>query len=376
MDVINTNLINETRVIETFKSLVEIPSPSFQEQEIGIRLVEMLRGLSFEVETLDYQHSFNILARKRGNIAGANSLLLSAHMDTVQPTPTTDSYNHKDGVIASNGATILGADDKSGIAEILEALTVLEETGLPHGDIEVLFTSAEERGLYGAKQVDYGKIRSRYALVLDSSGEVGRVVLAAPTHVVYRMTITGRAAHAGIEPEKGTNSIIAAARIMSAITDGRVNSDTTANVGVIRGGSATNIVPVETVVDGEFRSLTPSALEKLMETTFNTARDIARKNQVKLAIKHEIMYGGYSFNAEEPFVELISAAISRCQIAPVYVKSGGGSDANIFNQHGIMAIPLSTGMQKPHTAEEYIYTTDLIKGSLLILEVLASLAQR
>ncbi|KJU87106.1 peptidase T-like protein, partial [Candidatus Magnetobacterium bavaricum] len=185
----------------------------------------------------------------------------------------------------------------------------------------------------------------------------------------------GRAAHAGIEPEKGTNSIIAAARIMSAITDGRVNSDTTANVGVIRGGSATNIVPVETVVDGEFRSLTPSALEKLMETTFNTARDIARKNRVKLAIKHELMYGGYSFDPQEPFVELISNAIDRCQIAPVYVKSGGGSDANIFNQHGIMAIPISTGMQKPHTAEEYIHTDDLLKGSLLILEVLASLAQ-
>ncbi len=376
MSVINAALINEKRVIETFKELIEIPSPSFQEQEIGRRLVEMLRRLSFDVEMLDYEYSFNILAHKRGSISGATSLLLSAHMDTVQPTPAALSYSHQDGLIASTEETILGADDKSGIAEIIEALTILEETGHPHGDIEVLFTSAEERGLYGARHVDYGKIRSRYALVLDSSGEVGRIVLAAPTHVTYRMTITGRAAHAGIEPEKGTNSIIAAARIISAIADGRINADTTANVGIIHGGSATNIVPSETVVDGEFRSLTPATLDKLMTTTFNTAKDIARKNQVKLAIRHERLYEGYSFEPTEPFVQIISGAIERCRLESACVSSGGGSDANIFNQHGIMAIPLSTGMQKPHTVEEYIYTNDLLRGSLLVLEVIASLAQR
>ncbi len=365
--------INEKRVIETFIELVKIPSPSFGEQVVGRRLIEILQKLSFEVETLEFKDTFNILGRKKGRIDGALPLLLSAHMDTVEPTKANIKYNHNGGIIATLGDTILGADDKSGIAEIIEALTVLNETGEPHGDIEVLFTSAEEKGLQGAKHVNYDMIKSRHALVLDSSGPVGRIVLAAPTHITYRMTVTGRAAHAGIEPEKGTSSITAAAKIISSIIDGRINAETTANVGLIRGGTATNIVPVETIVEGEFRSFNIDTLNKIKDATFDTAKNIARKKQVKLTIQQQQQYPGYYNKQDAPFVCLINGAIERSNITPAYIRSGGGSDANIFNQHGIIAIPLSTGMQKPHTTEEHIYTNDLTKGSLVILEVLRAL---
>lgn len=365
--------INPGRLIETFIELIQINSPSFCENEIAAWLIERLIALGLTVDSQNYGESFNLTGRKAGTVQGIEPIILSCHMDTVEPTKGLKLIR-EGGIIKSDGRTILGADDKSGIAEILEALHVLKEQGLPHGDIEVVFTSAEERGLVGAKNLDFGSLKSRIALVLDCSGSIGRVVLAAPTHDSYVMRITGRAAHAGIEPERGTSAIKAAARIISEVPDGRIDPNTTANIGIIRGGTATNIVPKEVAIEGEIRSHDADSLEKTKNAIFDTARRLAKKNQVKLQIEENRQYHGFHISEADEFVLLIKKVCEDLSITPEFIVYGGGSDANIFNSHGIKSLVISSGMQMPHTTDEFIKEEDLSKAALILLGVFRALA--
>ena len=198
--------INRERLLKTFTDLLRVDSPSFHEKKIGALLATELRKRGCQVTVQKYDKSFNLIAVKKGNAAKAQPLLLSGHMDTIEPTEGLRFSIQADRV-SSTGDTVLGADDKSALAQILEALAVVQENDLPHGDLEIVFTSGEERGLHGAKNLDFKRIRSRYGLVLDSSGSVGKLVVAAPSHITYEMRIIGRAAHAGIEPEKGISAI-------------------------------------------------------------------------------------------------------------------------------------------------------------------------
>ncbi|MBF0463539.1 MAG: M20/M25/M40 family metallo-hydrolase [Nitrospirae bacterium] len=363
--------INTDRLINNFLELISIDSMSFQEQVIGEVLAGKLIGLGFSVSIQSYGDSFNLVGYKKGNATGAMPLMLSSHMDTVESTGGIRVIR-ENGVIKTDGKTVLGADDKSGIVEILEALRVIEDMGLSVGDIEVLFTSAEERGLHGAKNFDYTLLQSKHALVLDSSGSVGRVVVSAPTHDAYTMRISGRSAHAGIEPEKGINAITAAAKIISELPDGRIDPVTTANIGTIWGGSATNVVPREVVIEGEMRSHTLETIERLKESMFEMATKLARKHQVKIHIEDKRHYVGFKIADDDPFVRLIDVALHKSGTLPEHLVYGGGSDANVFNERGIKSLVLSTGMQQPHTTEEHIYVNDLTSGALAILETIVA----
>ncbi len=344
---------------------------SFCEQKIGGVLTGKLKELGFSVMLQSYGKSFNLLGYKRGNAAGAMPLILSSHMDTVEPTEGLRVIR-ENGVIRTDGKTVLGADDKSGIAQILEALRVVQERGLATGDIEVVFTSAEERGLFGAKNLDFSMLKGTHALVLDSSGSVGKVVVSAPTHDAYTMRISGRSAHAGIEPEKGINAIVAAAKIISGLPDGRIDPLTTANIGIIGGGSATNVVPREVTIEGEMRSHSLEAIERLKVTVFDTASRLARKNQVKIQIEDKRHYTGFKISEDDSFVKLIDGAFKKNGIIAEHLVYGGGSDANVFNDRGIKSLVLSTGMQQPHTTEEHIYEKDLTAGAQVVLDAVIS----
>jgi len=241
------DIINRKRLVSTFIDLISINSPSFDEGRIGNYLEVRLRKLGFKVMRQKYDRSFNIIAFKKGMQRHALPLMLSGHMDTIEPTEGI-KYAVKGDSIRSTGETVLGADDKSALAQILEAVEVLDEKNILHGDIEVVISSGEEKGLFGAKNLDFRKIRSRHALVLDSGGRVGRVVVAAPSHITYEMRIIGKPAHAGIEPEKGVSAIKVAAEIITKVPDGRISDDTTANIGIIKGGTATNVVSKEVMV--------------------------------------------------------------------------------------------------------------------------------
>jgi tripeptide aminopeptidase len=320
----------------------------------------------------EYDRSFNLIGVKQGKQTDAAPLLLSAHMDTIEPTVGIGIAVDAE-MVRSTGATVLGSDDKSAVAQIIEALDVLREQDLPHGDIEVVFTSAEEKGLFGAKNLDYSRIRSRQAIVMDSSGSVGKIIVGAPSHITYEIRITGRPAHAGIEPERGLSAIRVAGAIIAAVPDGRIDPETTANIGIIRGGTATNVVPKEVMLHGEIRSHDDGSLFATRDRIFDTARKIADSWQATLAIREHEEYCSFSLSPEGPFMELLTAAFRRCGMEPVLALTGGGSDANIFNQNGIHAVNLSTGMQKVHSTDEFILKKDLYAGCHVLLEAITAM---
>ncbi|MBI5074205.1 MAG: M20/M25/M40 family metallo-hydrolase [Nitrospirae bacterium] len=358
-------LINKKRLVSTFIDLIKINSPSFEEDLLGRHLEKLFEHLDFRVTRQRYDRSFNIIARKKGSLKNVRSLLLSGHMDTIEPTEGI-RYAVKGGIIRSTGETVLGADDKSAIAQILEAITALKEQNIPHGDIEVVITSAEEKGLCGAKNLDYKKIKSRHALVLDSGGPVGRIVVAAPTHVTYEMRVTGKPAHAGIEPEKGISAIRVASEIIAAVPDGRIDAVTTANIGMIRGGTATNVVPREVVINGEVRSHAPATLRAVSREIFDAARGIAKKRNARIHVKAGEEYQAFRISRKEPFLAYMDGIFLKAGIRPEHTVTGGGSDANIFNQHGIVTLNLSSGMQKVHSHDEFIQIEDLVNGAIIV----------
>jgi tripeptide aminopeptidase len=362
-------LINRKRLLGYFTDLLRINSPSFDERKIGDYLAGRLEKAGCSVRFQDYKKSFNIIAFLRGD-RKYQPLMLTAHMDTIEPT-TGISFAVDSDRVRSTGNTVLGADDKSALAQILEVVTVLKGKSVPHGDMEIVFSSAEEKGLIGAVNLDFKKLKSRHALVLDSSGAVGSIVVGAPTHLRYKMTITGKSAHAGLEPEKGISSIRVAAGIISAVPDGRIDAETSANIGMIEGGTATNVVPRTTVIHGEIRSHKHSTLEKTKKAIFDNARRMARKCNAQLDIEDGTEYSAFSIPRNAPFLKYIRGVYRDLGIEPCFVKTGGGSDANIFNRHGIMALNISNGMQKIHSPEEYIMLDDLYKGCEIALRAVS-----
>lgn len=366
--------INKKRILKTFIELIQINSPSFHEERIGRHLAGMLRRLGCTVTRQEYSESFNIIGKLKGTVRNAPPLILSAHMDTIEPTEGI-RYTVSRDRIRSTGSTVLGADDKSAIAQILEAVSVIREKRIAHGDIEIVFTSAEEKGLTGARHLDFSRLKGRHALVLDSGGRVGRLVVGAPTHHTYEMTVIGRSAHAGIEPERGISAIRAASRIISSVPDGRIDGMTTANIGIIEGGTATNVVPRVARIRGEVRSHTQAVLERTEREIFSTARGIAGTLGVRLMIKTNEEYRSFSIGNTEPFLHYLDGVMKRCRIKPAHVITGGGSDANIFHEKGIMAVNLSNGMQRVHSPHEYILLKDFCDGSRIVLEALLGIGQ-
>lgn len=362
--------IDRNRLTETFVELLRINSPSFCEEEIGALLKERLRGLGCAVAVQHYGRSFNLIARTPATRPDFPPILLNAHMDTIEPTEGI-SFEVTSAMVRSTGTTVLGADDKSAIAQILEALEVIAERSIPHGDIEIVFTSAEEKGLFGARHLDMTMIRSRHALVLDSCGSIGRIVTAAPAHHTYTMGITGRAAHAGIEPERGISAIRVAAEIIADVPDGRIDAETTANIGIISGGTATNVVPKEVTIQGEVRSHNRVRLDDIKSRIFETARHASASQGARLSITEEEEYEAFRIDEHDPFLAYLEGVFTSCGIAPCHITTGGGSDANIFNRRGITAINISTGMEKVHSNEEQISLQDLQRGCLVVLQVIS-----
>jgi tripeptide aminopeptidase len=362
-----SELINRDRLVETFIELIGIDSPSFGEREISSVLAAKLRAAGCAVEIQEYGRSVNLLAFRQGNIPHALPIMLSAHMDTIEPTAGI-TFSAGDGRIRTTGQTVLGADDKSALAQIIEAVTVIHERQLPHGDIEIVLSSAEEKGLVGARNLDFGRLRSRYALVLDSVGEVGKMITAAPTQITYEMAISGRSAHAGIEPEKGINAICVTAAVISQVPDGRIDEVTTANVGIIHGGKATNVVPKEVIVRGEVRSHNAATLEETKRKIFEAARKTAAASHAGVRITEGEEYRSFSISSSEPFLKFLEGVFRECGTEPVYAITGGGSDANVFHCHGIMAVNISTGMQNVHSTDEYIEIRELVRGCLVTLK--------
>lgn len=354
--------INRERLVEHFIQLIKIDSESRNEKAIAEALSEQLGELGFTVHKLpvpeDISNGFNVYARLEGQLE--ESIVLSCHMDTVTPGIGIEPII-EDGIIRSKGNTILGGDDKSGIAAIMEAVRSIQAQNLAHKTIELAFTVHEEGGLFGSEHFDMSYIQSDKAIVLDTGGPIGTIVNAAPGQQKIVANFIGRPAHAGLAPEEGISAIQVAADAITQMKLLRIDSETTANIGIVQGGGATNIVMPELRVVAEARSLNDDKLTAQVEHMIETFQTAAEKHGAQVEIESTRAYNAFVIADDHPHIEAVKASFEAIGADPFTKGTGGGSDANNFNAKGLTTVNVSTGMSKVHTTEEFIAIDDMLK---------------
>ncbi len=355
-------MINQKRLVKTFFDLVKIDSPSGGEDRVARWVAARLRalGVPYRIDSLH-----NVVGHLDGE---GEPLMLNAHMDGVAPCLGIQPLL-ENGIIRSSGTTILGADDRAGVAAILEALAVIREKRLRHRPLDLAITVQEESGLIGARGLDLSDFKAQMGVVLDSHGPVGTIIVQSPSHNLIEATIKGRAAHAGVEPEKGINAIAVAAEAIAAMPLGRIDEETTANVGIIHGGAARNIVPEQCEIVAEARSRRESKLKQQTNRMVRALERAAKRHHAKVEIQVTRAYGMFRFSPRDPVIRTASAAIERIGCRPQFAVTGGGSDANVFNGKGIACVPLGIGYEKIHTTEEFIPVDELGKTAQLVVEL-------
>jgi tripeptide aminopeptidase len=366
----------EDRLLDTFLELVKIDSESRHEGAVVDYLCGVARSCGFEPFVDDAAEA---VGGEAGNVyiklpaAGVDAppIIFSAHLDTVAPGKGIDPVV-KAGKVISRGDTVLGADCKAGTAVAIELMRLSAQGELRHGPLELVFTVAEEEQLQGARNLVWDRLESRYAFVLDGAGWVGEVINTSPTQENLEFVFKGKAAHAGVEPEKGVNAIYGASWAISLMRLGRIDSETTANVGIIQGGRAVNIVPDQVRVAGEVRSMDMQKLESQKKSMMRAAMEAEVAVGVGVEVMVERAYEGFSIDPAEPIV-LLAAEAGKSMGMKIEVKSsGGGSDANILNSSGIKSVVLSMGVMEPHTTNEYVEANELHRLVRFCSEIAAS----
>lgn len=369
-------MINKQRMIDEFCRLVKVDSLSYQERSMADILKETLRELGFEVKEDNAGRHYN---SNCGNIYGyligdqtGEPILFSAHMDTVEPGRNKKAVIHEDGTITSDGSTILGADDLSGIVSILEAVRTIKEKGLSHRSIEVLFTIAEEVYIRGSEAFDFDTIKSKEAYVLDLSGPVGTAALSAPTLISFIAQVNGKASHAGFAPEHGINAIAIAAEVIRQIKQGHIDQETTVNIGMVEGGKATNIVSDQCIFKGEIRSLN----HEKAQSEIRNIENILKKTTLEYHTDYELSteYGclAYQVDEEHPVVKKFEKACRDLGYDTKLTSTFGGSDNNNFLRHGITGIVIACGMNQVHSCSEYTHIDELERCSNIVLNIAVS----
>lgn len=366
--------MNKERLLKEFFELVQIDSETKNEREIANVLTEKMTGLGFDVFEDDSAErsghgAGNLIATMKGTVTDADPIYFTCHMDTVVPGLGIQPELRNDGYIYSDGTTILGADDKAGIAALFEMIRVVKEDKIAHGDLQFIITAGEESGLKGAKEMDPKLITSKYGYAVDSDGKVGGIVTAAPYQAKIWATIKGKTAHAGVAPEKGVSAINIAAKSIAAMRLGRIDDETTANIGSFHGGKATNIVCDEVTIVAEARSIQEEKLHTQLEHMQETFARVAEEMGGEAVLTTEKMYPGFHFTDEEAVVQTAVKAIKNIGRTPSLLTSGGGSDGNIFNGAGIPTVTLSVGYEEIHTTNERMPVEELEKLTELLIEI-------
>lgn len=365
-------MINKDRLIENFLMLTALDGVSRNErfamdeikrqlEQMGVVCFEDSAGEKFE------GNCGNVIARIPGTIPG-EPFFFSAHVDTIQPS--NGSPHIKDGVFYSDGNTILGADDRAGVAAMIEAVQTAKEQNTRHTGIELLFLVGEEVGLFGSKFIDYNRIESKNGFVLDSSADLGKIVSRAPTHLSCKIEIKGQAAHAAIAPEQGVHAIKIASEAIHNTELGRVSGNTTVSIGTINGGTKSNIIPDRVEIDGEIRCLDDSEIPVYKAKLERNFTEAANKHGGKFEIKWEQEYSGFMIHESANLVTWICEAMKNTGIEPELIKFIGGSDANNFNQKGIPTVNLGIGYKKNHSKDEYMSVDDLVGITKAAYEVI------
>lgn len=364
--------MNKERLTEQFLEIVQIDSVSGQERQVADYLLNLLNELDlagFEDDTQEVTGygAGNLIFTLKGE-ENISPVAFMVHMDTVTPGIGVKAHI-EDGYVYSDGTTILGADDKAGISAIIEAVRVLQEDNIPHGDVEVIITVGEETGLIGAKALDINNIKSKFGYAVDGTGQVGTIVNRAPSQTKIKATIFGKKAHAGIEPEKGISAINLAAKAISKMNLGRIDDETTSNIGTIKGGQATNIVADNVEILAEVRSLSDEKLHaesaKIKTAFEETAAELGGSADVQV----DIMYPSLHAPKEDAVITTAAEAIKNIGRKSDIISLGGGSDGNIFHGQGVSTAILGVGYEYIHTTSERMPLEELYKMTELIVEI-------
>lgn len=377
-------MIQQNRLVEQFLQLVRIDSETKHEQDISVALKKLFGELGLSVYEDDTAAS---TGHGSGNLictleatpdkAHAPTLLFTCHMDTVTPGKGIKPKVDDDGYIRSDGTTILGSDDKAGIAAMIESIQVLKEQGVPHGKLLFVITAGEESGLFGSRAMAANppeQLKAEYGFALDSNGKVGEIAVAAPTQARIQITIKGRSAHAGVNPEDGVSAIQVASKAISRMSLGRIDFETTANIGSFAGGGATNIVCERVDIAAEARSREQSKLDRQLESMKQACESAAQEMGAKAEFISEVIYPAYKFDETAPVVKLAMTAIESIGRTPKTFHTGGGSDANMFNGMGIPTVNLAVGYEKIHTTEEQMPVSELVAISELVVAIVKEAA--
>jgi tripeptide aminopeptidase len=349
-------------VLDLFTELAAIPSPPGSERAVADRVTTYLRDLNLDVDEDDAGTEIgstagNLYARLEPTTEG-EPLFLCAHLDTVPPDGPLQPVV-EDGVVRNAGGTILGADNKAAIAAMLDGARRLLQENRPHPGVELLFTPKEEVGLLGAAAFDATRLKAHVGYVYDQAAPIGEVILGAPYAHALEVRFHGRAAHSGMYPEEGRSAIAAAAKAIADLRLGRIDPETTANVGLIEGGTAGNIVPEWCTFVAEARSHDEQKLAGLVQEILDAVTFAAGLTECEVETTARKSYRGYRFRRGDPPVRIACAALEHCGYEPRLGLSGGAADANVFNERGLQCLNLANGMANIHTAEEHISVADL-----------------
>ena len=368
--------INEQRLLDLFKTLVETDSPSRGERLICDIIKEEFAKLDvFAVEDNAGEkingNAGNLYVYIDGDLS-LPPLLFSAHLDTVEPSANKKCIVDENGKIHSDGTTVLGSDDFAGVASIMEAIKAIKENNLSHRPIEILFSVSEENYCRGVSQFDFSKIKSKEAYDFDLGGKVGTAAYAAPTILSFSAEINGKSSHAGFAPEQGIHSIKIAAEAVSKINCGKIDDETTVNVGTITGGTATNIVPDKCMLTGEIRSYS----DKKAVAQYENIKEIIKETAEKFGASADVHFvksiTAYETDLNSKAVRRFEKACKAIALEPVFERSFGGSDNNVMAEKGINGIVVATAMNECHTLNEWTTVDELKNAAGLALSLMIS----
>jgi tripeptide aminopeptidase len=352
-----------SEVFEIFMRLVALPTPPGRERAAADVAASFLRDLGLDADEDGAgpqigSDTGNVYCRLAPTVEDGVPLFLCAHLDTVPPEGPIEPVV-EDGTVRNGAGTILGADNKAAVAVMLEAAARIVRERLPHAGLELVLTPKEEVGLQGAKAFDHTRLAARVGFVYDQAAPIGDIVLGAPTQRSLTVRFHGRAAHAGMVPEEGRSAVVAAARAIADMRLGRIDEETSANVGIVRGGTARNIVPEWCSVEAEVRSHDERKVDELLQELLESCSFAGSVADVEVEASVEEAYKGYRFRRSDLAVRLAAAALERTGFEPRYCLTGGGADANVFNERGLQCVNMANGMADIHTPDERIAVDDL-----------------
>lgn len=368
--------VDTERLLRTFLEMVQIDSPSGEEDAMRAYLIARLdvkgllhytdRGgnLIVEIPAQDCSHE--------------QILVLSGHMDVVPPChniqPVVETVDG-DRLITSDNTTVLGADDKAGLTPILEALFYSLENQLPRPRVRLIFTTREETFLAGAKDLSDESLKANFAITLDHTGKQGVIINQAPTYIEFELACKGKSVHAGIMPEQGVNAIVFASRVIEKLHLGRIDGNTTSNIGFLTGGKATNIVPDLTVIKGELRGHDPAILERELAHIEKTASEVsAMLPGTSYEFRHQTEFEAYRLDENHPGVQHVVTAAQKTGLEPQFIRTNGGSDNNIFVKRGLPGVVLSAGYIEPHSLKERVRLSEMELCARFVLNILETFA--